>query len=295
MKTSSFSNALNKEIARFVANERGHIGGQAHEIHTMNLLFGAFFNKTTLTHTHREIMKSLQGFEVQTLIVDKALDDANISAKECAKRAIAGFILQAAMTDKFYSAINKLKLPSGIKFNAIKIWNETLLHIYFGEGIDVLYTGKKIKPMSLKEYLFIIRESTAKFIQLSLMLGSLCSKKTKNEADLIQKYGLALGLAFQIRDDFYDRYKDLQEKKQRVFVTKEALQKLDSVKRNLVIKSYPKVPQKTINIVKSSPTLIRYVKNLNREYLDNAVSHLKSLPDEPYKHKLIKIAELLAI
>ena len=77
MGFSEFINPLNEEIFRLISTEREHIGETSKEVHTMNLLFGCFFCKDKIGIAHREIMKSLQGMEVQTLLIDKFILSAS--------------------------------------------------------------------------------------------------------------------------------------------------------------------------------------------------------------------------
>jgi len=282
---------LEDKIKEYILSEKGHIGGRSQDVHTMSLLFGSFFGKD-LTYHHLNIMKSLQGFEVETLLVDKALDKPK-EINDLDMRAIAGRIIYSAMTNKFFNSLAKLSLSEDKKFLAIQEWNKTLGHIYSGQGLDVIY-GKNGQFLKLGDYLHMIKESTAKFIQLSLLLGALISDKNEKEVEQIKNYGVNLGIGFQIRDDFYDFENDIYEGKKRIFVTKEALRRLKQEDRYFIYNNYQKNPSRCIELIKNSE-IPDFVKSVNNHYLDLAKIYLNSLGKDKCRKRLEEIAESLRI
>ena len=292
MKEFDFTELLNQEIKRLVSSEREHAGETSDEVHTMNLLFGSFFNEQELTKEHRDIMKSLQGLEVHTLLIDKWIDKPEeFNDKEI--RTLVGFMIYFAMTEKFTGAMKKLKISSEKQVFALDKWNEALKNVYFGESLDVLYTKKEIIPFDLKEYIFMIRAITAKFIQLSLILGAMISGKTKEETEKIAEYGINLGIAFQIRDDYEDLENDILEGKQRAFVIKESLDLLNEKERKFILENFQKTPLECIKIIKNSK-IPEFVKNVNHSFLDNALKNIESLNGR-YVFRLKEIVKLLRI
>ncbi len=292
MNQIKFTELLNQEIRRLISTEREHIGETSEEVHTMNLLFGSFFDKSKLTFEHREIMKSLQGLEVQTLLVDKFIDKPN-ECDDKVIRTVVGFVVLATMTERLSSAIKKLNLSKEKQIFVLDKWNETVKSIYIGEGLDVLYSGKKIKPLTLEEYLFIIKETTAKFIQLSIIFGALVSEKSEQEIRKIAQYGINLGIAFQLRDDYEDLENDILECKQRIAVIRESLNLLNENEKEFIITNYAKNPNECIKIIRNSK-IPSYIKELNGQFIDKAIESINGLSGS-YVNRLNEVAKILKI
>jgi len=290
-ENESILDSLFSEASRLIIGEREHIGGVSKEVHTMNLLFCSFFNKTELTEYHNEIMNCLQALEMQTLIIDKAIDKPS-EIKDWDIRCIIGFILFPSITESFMHAIRNLELDEKTQLKLINLWNNTFKHIYIGQGLDLIY-GKKDLGLDLRNYLKIIEETTAKFIQLSLILGAIISGKNKEEIIKIENYGIHLGLRFQIRDDFIDFRNDINEGKQRIFVIKEILEKLSKEEREKILDNYRKNSELCFRIL-NKEEIKNYVIVVNNKELDTAISSLNGL-NGVYINRLVNIANFLRI
>jgi len=62
--------------------------------------------------------------------------------------------------------------------------------------------------VSVAEYLEMIRLKTAVLIASSLRIGALLADAKPEDADLLYEYGINVGLAFQLQDDWLDVYGD---------------------------------------------------------------------------------------
>ena len=91
--------------------------------------------------------------------------------------------------------INFVSLHSGVNNGMIN-----------GQVLDILST-KDIDVKSLRE---IHIQKTAKLIQLPLILGLLICDE-ENKIDIALKIGEAIGLAYQIQDDYLDKYGDISK------------------------------------------------------------------------------------
>lgn len=282
---------LLSEAFRLILDEREHIGGKSKEIHTMNLLFCSFFDKKEITKYHKEVMNCLQALEMQTLIVDKAIDKP-LEIKDWDIRSVMGFILYSSITERFIDALKNLNLSEKTQLELIRLWNSTFKHIYIGQGLDLIY-GKKDLSLNLKEYLKIIEETTARFIQLSLVLGATISGKNNVEIKQISNYGLHLGLGFQIRDDFIDFKNDIEEGKQRIFVTKEALSNLTKEEKTQVLNNYRKDSELCFKIL-NKEAIKDYVKEINNKELELAISSLEGL-GRGYVERLVSVGRFLRV
>ena len=272
MVSDYFPRSFSDKVEEVLNTEKGYTDKNTKNLNSINILLSAFLNEGKFQKEFIELMKCLKGFEAQTLIIDKILDNPKTENKEM--RIIVGFILQSIMTSKFLENLDKIGISLEDKIKLLNKWNETLKHIYIGQGIDFIYTCEKVKPINLEEYLLMIKETTSPMISLSLYIGCLIKKFNDNQIKKIMEYGINIGLAFQIKDDFEDFENDVFEGKQRVFIIKEALSYLPQEKQKFIIKFYRENPKKCIKLIKNSK-IHDYVINLNNQYVDKALKNLE--------------------
>lgn len=291
MHSDSFLKLLKNKIKKIVGTEKEYTDIKTENINSINILLAAFFEKDVKRKEYLELMKCLKGFEAQTLIIDKVIDNPKTKDKEL--RTIISFILQSTMTSKFYEALKKLDLPLEKQINALEIWNKSLKHVYIGQGLDFIYTNEKIKPITLNEYLLMIKETTAILMQLPLYIGCLIKDLDENYTKKIMDYGIDIGLAFQIKDDYEDFKNDVFEGKQRIFITKEGLDLLSNQEKNFILKNYRKNPKKCIAIIQDSKIPKQVIK-INHDYVNKALKDLDGLEGDIIL-KLKDIAKLIKI
>jgi len=70
-----------------------------------------------------------------------------------------------------------------------------------GQSVDVEMTGK---PLTAEQLDFIYRLKTGALIEASLMIGAIIGGATQKEAEIMERIGSCVGIAFQIRDDILD-------------------------------------------------------------------------------------------
>ncbi|MDP3966308.1 MAG: polyprenyl synthetase family protein [archaeon] len=283
----SFRNKFNE----ILDTEKDYTSKETKTLNSVNILISAFFDKEEIKGEIIELMKCLKGFEAQTLIVDKFLDNPKTKDKEM--RVIVGFILQATMTDKFFEILNKLKLNSEKKLALLNKWNDTLKQIYIGQGIDYTYTHEKIKPINLKEYFLMIEKTTSPMILLPLYIACSIKNFGDKETNKILDYGKNFGLAFQIKDDYEDFENDVFEGKQRAFIVKEFFDTLPKDEKDFILENYRKKPKDCVELIKKS-TIPEKVIKLNQEYINKSLDSLKNLRGN-YIEKLRYIADLCKI
>lgn len=70
-----------------------------------------------------------------------------------------------------------------------------------GQVVDIINEGKKI---SKEELNYMHLKKTGELIRVSIVAGAILAEVDKSEIELLNKFGLNLGLAFQIKDDILD-------------------------------------------------------------------------------------------
>ena len=84
----------------------------------------------------------------------------------------------------------------------MNLFENVYKNISIGQYLDLSYENKKI--ITEAEYMNMIKNTTALFIQSSIKLGAMLSGTSKEIQNSLSAYGLSLGYAYQIRDDVID-------------------------------------------------------------------------------------------
>jgi geranylgeranyl diphosphate synthase, type II len=87
-----------------------------------------------------------------------------------------------------------------------KLFSKTALEVCEGQQWDVDFETRN--NVSIPEYLKMIEYKTAVLVAASMKMGAIVAETSKENADLIYDFGLNLGLAFQLQDDYLDAFGD---------------------------------------------------------------------------------------
>ena len=77
-----------------------------------------------------------------------------------------------------------------------------------GQVVDIINEGKII---SKEELNYMHLKKTGELIRSSIVAGAILAEADKSEIDLLNKFGMNLGLAFQIKDDILDVTGDVEK------------------------------------------------------------------------------------
>ncbi len=98
-----------------------------------------------------------------------------------------------------------LESYEGVIFKRIfSIFNQTALQICEGQQFDIDF--EKRVDVTLEEYLKMISYKTAVLLACSLQIGGIISNASEKDLDQIYNFGLNLGIAFQLQDDYLDAF-----------------------------------------------------------------------------------------
>lgn len=87
-----------------------------------------------------------------------------------------------------------------------KPFSDTVLGVMEGQQYDMDFETRD--DVTIPEYIEMIRLKTAVLIAGSLKIGALCGGASDADADAVYKFGIGVGLSFQICDDLLDVYGD---------------------------------------------------------------------------------------
>ena len=87
-----------------------------------------------------------------------------------------------------------------------KLFSKTALEVCEGQQWDVDFEDRE--DVTIPEYLKMIEYKTAVLVAAAMKMGAIIADTSKENANLIYDFGLNLGLAFQLQDDYLDAFGD---------------------------------------------------------------------------------------
>ncbi len=200
------------------------------------MLAGSMFGAKKEDTLH--VASSIELIHAYSLIHDDlpAMDDDDFRRGQPSNHKVFGeaiaILAGDALNTYAFDLILDSALPDEKKVKIIKILSHAagVGGMVVGQAADILSSESKLTDRK-KRWLvnFIHKHKTAKLIQTSVECGALCGNPNKDEFEKISKYGLYIGVAFQIIDDCLDIVGD--EKKL-------GKKKVDEINNTL---TYPKV------------------------------------------------------
>lgn len=202
-----------------------------------------------------------------------------------------------------------LLLPENMLKKVLEIVNKTALEVCEGQQMDMDFENHL--DITLKQYLKMIKLKTGVLIAAALALGAIISNASENDVEKIYNFGLNLGLAFQIQDDYFDTFADYKTfgKKigndivtnKKTFLLIKALEKTNGDDLNYLKKVFSKPTEdEEVKIKKVKSIFVKYeidkiAKNKIEEYYNKALKNIdnikNSIPDK--KHLLYDFAEYI--
>jgi geranylgeranyl diphosphate synthase type II len=87
-----------------------------------------------------------------------------------------------------------------------KLFSKTALEVCEGQQWDVDFESRT--DVTIPEYLKMIEYKTAVLVAAAMKMGAIVAETTAENCNLIYDFGLNLGLAFQLQDDYLDAFGD---------------------------------------------------------------------------------------
>lgn len=87
-----------------------------------------------------------------------------------------------------------------------KLFSKTALEVCEGQQWDVDFEERN--DVTIPEYLKMIEYKTAVLVGAAMKMGGIVAKTTEENCNLIYNFGLNLGIAFQLQDDYLDAFGD---------------------------------------------------------------------------------------
>ena len=168
-------------------------------------VFGGEINKAINAAVAIEIFHNF------TLLHDDIMDHADMRRnKEAVHKRYnenVAILSGDAMSIMSYQYLTKTEIPAFQEL--VQLFSKTAIEVCEGQQYDMDF--ENTLHVSIDDYLKMIRLKTAVLIACSLKMGALIGGATCKDAEHLYKFGINLGLAFQLQDDLLDVFAD-QEK-----------------------------------------------------------------------------------
>ena len=84
------------------------------------------------------------------------------------------------------------------------LFSKTALEVCDGQQLDIDFETRN--DVTIAEYINMIRLKTSVLVAAALKMGAIVAESSEKNADLLYEYGINLGLAFQLQDDYLDTF-----------------------------------------------------------------------------------------
>ena len=231
-----------------------------------------------------------------TLVHDDVVDDSNM------RRGF--FSINALWKNKIAVLVGDFLLAKGMllsmendDIDLLRITTEPVKEMSEGELLQMA----KAKTLDITEevYYQIIRQKTASLIKSCCKVGASSANADEETIEKMGEFGMAVGMAFQIKDDLFDygtfeigkpRGIDIKEKKMTLPLIY-ALNKASKLEKRRIKKlvkraeKKPKLVHDVIEFVKASGG-IEYAISVMEDFHQKAKDILRSLPESDYRNSL---------
>lgn len=151
---------------------------------------------------------AIEIFHNFTLVHDDIMDSAPIRRGEETVHKKwninTGILSGDAMMIMAYQCFENYEEPIFKKL--LKLFSKTSLEVCEGQQLDIDFESRT--DVTIPEYLQMITYKTSVLVAAAMKMGAIIAKVDDAEAELIYDFGLNLGIAFQLQDDYLDTFGD---------------------------------------------------------------------------------------
>ncbi len=139
-----------------------------------------------------------------TLVHDDIMDNANKRRGRLTLHKMYDHSTAILVGDSLLSIAYEylLKDCNSNSKQVIASFTQGLIEVCEGQSLDTNFESRK--NVSLSEYISMIKKKTAAMAEMCCRIGALLGGGTNSEVNALGRYGLNLGIAFQIQDDLLD-------------------------------------------------------------------------------------------
>lgn len=173
----------------------------------------------------------------------------------------------------------------------LDVFNRTALEVYEGQQYDMEFETRD--NVSVEEYVEMIRLKTSVLLAGACRIGAVMAGADTEAQQAFYDYGMSLGLAFQLRDDYLDTYGDplifgkeiggdiVNGKKTWLLITAMSEDKDGALQRIMDQNPAPQEKIEAVRAIYDSLNLPHRITRLIEQYTDRAVRALDNISLQP--------------
>lgn len=174
----------------------------------------------------------------------------------------------------------------------LKLFSQTSLEVCEGQQLDMDFETRN--DVTIPEYLKMITYKTSVLVAAAMKMGVIIAKASDEEANAIYNFGLNLGIAFQLQDDYLDTFGDAA-----VFGKQIGGDITENKKTFLYLKALEvcktKDKEALLNFYNSNQNNESKVVEVTKLFIDNKLPEITVKEIELYTNKAFEILEKLTI
>jgi geranylgeranyl diphosphate synthase, type II len=134
-----------------------------------------------------------------------------------------------------------------------QIFNRTAIGVCEGQQLDMRFETLEAQAVAVADYIEMIRLKTAVLLEGSLQMGAVLAGANAAQIQQIGEFGLSMGIAFQLRDDYLDTFGQSAEVGKRIggdilqnkktFLALTALQTASESQRQALLHAFAQAPE----------------------------------------------------
>ncbi|MBC9794912.1 polyprenyl synthetase family protein [Sinomicrobium weinanense] len=246
---------------------------------------------------------AVEVFHNFTLLHDDIMDDAplrrgmpSVHEKWDVNTGILSGDVMLVLSYTFFESYD-----AELQAKLIRLFNKTAREVCEGQQYDMDFETRN--DVTLPEYLKMIAYKTAVLVGSAMKMGAFIAGAGDEEAAAIYDFGLNLGIAFQLQDDYLDSFGDAETfgkkiggdiiENKKTFLYLKALENLNGGEAGLLRDLYNTTPadtEKKIETVKAlfvSSGAAGLIREEITRYTEKAFAGIESLSVDPEKKQLL--------
>jgi len=252
---------------------------------------------------HYPLSTVFEYLHAATLLHDDVVDNAELRRGRPSANTLWGNAAVVLVGDFLLATSFFLSVLSG-ELKILRVLSETTTSMAEGEVLQLINSDNL--EISEEEYLEVIKRKTAILISAACQIGAILGEADEEKEEAVRSFGLNLGVAFQLRDDFLDYAgseeefgkpvgKDLQEGKITLPLIHALQESTDSDRRRLIdLVTADGVDHQTFAQVKEIINRYQgldYTDQRAARHITEAKSALTIFPHSPTREYLFEIAD----
>ena len=254
-----------------------------------------------------EVATAIELFHNFTLIHDDMMDAASlrrgmqtVHTKYNSNIALLGGDVMLIKAYEYLAKINSEYLA-----RILQLFNKTAAEVCEGQQLDMDFESQD--NVSLDDYIEMIVLKTSVLLAAALQMGAIIGGASEGNCNHLYQFGLNLGIAFQIQDDYLDAFGDPEKfgkevggdikQNKKTFLFLHALEVANDLQklriRQLIQENPADKVQQMLNIFKEC-NVDAWANELKEKYYQIALKHLDDIAVTSLRKKaLIELAEFL--